>query len=70
MRPKTRWPANVDLPASLLDVPAVAELLGVRPRWVYEHLDELPHVRVGRYVRFEPAFHTRVHRAAAAETRE
>ena len=45
----------ISLPEPLLDVAAVAEIFGVRPQWVYEHLDELPHVRVGRYVRFETA---------------
>ncbi len=45
----------IGLPEPMLDVPAVAELFGVRPRWVYAHLHEIPHVRVGRYVRFETA---------------
>ena len=39
----------------LLTVAQLAELLGVRPRFVYEHLEEIDHVRVGRYLRFEPA---------------
>ena len=30
----------------------VAELLGVRPQWVYDRLTDMPHFRVGRYVRF------------------
>ena len=42
------------MPEPLLTVPQLAELLAVRERFVYEHLDEIPHVRVGRYVRFEP----------------
>lgn len=42
-------------PQSLWDVEDVATRLAVRPRWVYEHLSELPHYRVGRYVRFEAA---------------
>ena len=37
---------------SLLKVPQVAELLGVRPQWVYDRLTDMPHFRVGRYVRF------------------
>ena len=37
---------------SLLKVPQVAELPGVRPQWVYDRLTDMPHFRVGRYVRF------------------
>jgi len=42
------------LPEPLLDVRQVAELLGVRERWVYEHAQagELPSFLVGRYRRF------------------
>ena len=37
----------------LLTVDDVAALLKVKKSWVYEHLDQIPHVRLGRYVRFE-----------------
>ena len=46
----------------LLTVEDVAALLKVSKSWVYEHTrsrniprsDRLPHVKVGKYVRFEP----------------
>jgi excisionase family DNA binding protein len=37
----------------LLTVDELAALLKVKKSWVYEHLDQIPHVRLGRYVRFE-----------------
>ena len=45
----------------LLTVHDVAALLKVTPSWVYEHTrgrgapqsDRLPHVKIGKYVRFE-----------------
>jgi len=38
----------------LVDVEELASLLGVRPSWLYMHTaaGTIPHVRVGRYVRF------------------
>ena len=47
----------------LLTVEEVAALLKVSPSWVYEHTrsrgtpraERLPHIRIGKYVRFEPA---------------
>lgn len=38
----------------LLAVPVVAELLKVTPRWVYRAVarEELPYVRVGKFIRF------------------
>ncbi len=38
----------------LLDAAAAAELLSVRPSWVYEAVraGRLPHLKVGRHVRF------------------
>jgi excisionase family DNA binding protein len=38
----------------LLTVEEVADLLKVRPRWVYDQVERraLPYVKVGRYVRF------------------
>jgi excisionase family DNA binding protein len=42
------------LNGDLLTVEEVAAILKVKKSWVYEHLRSLPHVRLGRYVRFEP----------------
>ncbi len=44
--------AQLDEP--LLDSAAAAELLAVRPSWVYEAVrrGRLPHVKVGRHLRF------------------
>jgi excisionase family DNA binding protein len=47
----------------LLTVEDVAALLKVSPSWVYEHTrsratpraERLPHIKIGKYVRFEPA---------------
>jgi excisionase family DNA binding protein len=52
--------ANVQLQA-LLTVDEVAAVLKVSPNWVYEHTrargmppgDRLPHIKVGKYVRFD-----------------
>lgn len=40
----------------LIDAQAAAELLGVPKSWVLAEAraDRIPHVRLGRYVRFEP----------------
>ena len=46
----------------LLTVDDVAALLKVTPSWVYEHTrsramprsERLPHIKIGKYVRFEP----------------
>ena len=38
--------------AVLLDASEVAEILHVPRTWVYSHLNELPVIRLGRYVRF------------------
>lgn len=53
-------PPDADL-HELLTVDEVAALLKVRRSWVYEHtrsrgsrLDRVPHIKVGKYVRFEP----------------
>ena len=42
--------------AELLDADATARLLGVRPSWLLKRARErqIPHVRVGKYVRFDP----------------
>ncbi len=44
----------VTSPSDLLTAEEVAALLRVSPGWVYEHSrrDRIPHVRLGRYVRF------------------
>jgi len=36
----------------LLDATEVAQILRVPRSWVYSHLQELPAIRLGRYVRF------------------
>jgi excisionase family DNA binding protein len=36
----------------LLNADEVAQILRVPRSWVYSHLDELPAIRLGRYVRF------------------
>jgi excisionase family DNA binding protein len=53
--------ASPDL-VELMTVADVAELLKVSKSWVYEHTrlrakphsDRLPHVKIGKYVRFDP----------------
>ena len=42
-----------DVSNALLDVRAVAHLVGVSASWVRRHISELPCVRVGRLVRFD-----------------
>lgn len=37
---------------ALLTVDEVAHILRVPRSWVYSHLDSLPNIRLGRYVRF------------------
>ena len=37
---------------ALLTVDEVAQILRVPKSWVYSHLDQLPVVRLGRYIRF------------------
>jgi len=54
-------PSNVGL-YELLTVDEVAALLKVSKSWVYEHTrargvprsERLPHVKIGKYVRFDP----------------
>jgi excisionase family DNA binding protein len=64
-------PANLAVPAELpspdlhelLTVDEVAILLKVNKHWVYEHtrsravsaLNRLPHIKIGKYLRFDPA---------------
>jgi excisionase family DNA binding protein len=44
-------------PVSLIDAASAGELLGVPSSWVLAEArrDRIPHVRLGRYVRFDPA---------------
>jgi len=32
----------------------LAEYLGTAPSWVYSHKDQIPHVKLGKYLRFDP----------------
>jgi hypothetical protein len=43
-------------PAALIDAASAGELLGVPGSWVLTQAraDRIPHVRLGRYVRFDP----------------
>jgi excisionase family DNA binding protein len=43
-------------PGALIDAEAVGELLGVPASWVLAQArrERIPHVRLGRYVRFDP----------------
>jgi hypothetical protein len=47
--------ASMSLPSPLLDAKAAGELLSVPASWVLgeARADRIPHVRLGRYVRFE-----------------
>ncbi len=40
----------------LVDVAELAKYLNVKKSWIYERTrkNEIPHVRVGKYVRFDP----------------
>jgi excisionase family DNA binding protein len=42
------WEAQI-----LLTVEELAEILRVPKSWIYSHQDQLPTVRLGRYVRFK-----------------
>jgi len=58
-----RDPSTIDA-YELLTVEEVAALLKVSKSWVYEHTrsrgvpraDRLPHLKIGKYVRFDPRF--------------
>jgi len=39
----------------LMTVEDLAALLNVTPSWVYEHKDEIPHIKLGKYLRFPKA---------------
>ena len=61
----------------LVTVPELARRLQVKPSWIYERTrrrgqDRIPHFRLGKYVRFDPASSAfqlwlSSHRAAALE---
>lgn len=42
---------------SLLDAHTMARLLGVKPSWLLQRAREhrIPHYRIGKYIRFDPA---------------
>jgi excisionase family DNA binding protein len=50
-------PEGVACPAPLIDAAGAAELLSVPRSWVLAEAraDRIPHVRLGRYVRFDAA---------------
>ena len=50
------WATGERRPAGLVDAAAAAALLGVPRSWVLAQAraQRIPHVRLGRYVRFEP----------------
>lgn len=52
MTPEPRPPASLAEP--LLDATGAAELLTVKPSWVYEAVrsGRLPHLKIGRHIRF------------------
>ena len=38
----------------LWDVPTLAKKWGLRESWLYQHMSELPHFKIGHLVRFDP----------------
>lgn len=38
----------------LLTVPQLAERWKVKDSWVYQHIREIPHIKLGSLVRFDP----------------
>jgi excisionase family DNA binding protein len=44
---------DVSVDQILLTVEELAEILRVPKSWIYSHQDQLPTVRLGRYVRFK-----------------
>lgn len=52
--------ATTNLDGELMDVPEIAHLLRVPDSWVYARTrrhgrDRIPHIKLGKYLRFEPA---------------
>jgi excisionase family DNA binding protein len=50
---ETNSGGGADSGAILLTADEVAQMLRVPRSWVYSHLDQLPTIRLGRYVRFK-----------------
>jgi len=38
----------------LWTVQEVAQKYRLRPSWIYQHISELPHIKLGNLVRFDP----------------
>ena len=38
----------------LWDVQELTQKWGLKPSWVYQHIHELPHYKLGNHVRFDP----------------
>ncbi len=38
----------------LLTVEEVAQKWRLKPSWIYQHMRELPHIKLGNLVRFDP----------------
>lgn len=47
----------------------MAERIGMKPGWIYEHLSEIPHHRFGRSIRFTEANVTEYERRTRHEPR-
>ena len=48
-----RYQAETIELGELLTVAELSLVLKVKKSWIYTHLEVIPHVRLGRYVRFE-----------------
>jgi len=44
---------NIDSHARFLRPEELAKYLGIRLRWIYRHIKDIPHHRVGKYLRFD-----------------
>jgi excisionase family DNA binding protein len=42
-----------DTEEEVFDVEALAAYLKVEPSWIYKSLDKIPHVKLGKYLRFK-----------------
>ncbi len=47
-----KFSARSAVESALLNAEEVAQILRVPKSWIYSHLQELPAIRLGRYVRF------------------
>ncbi len=54
MRNLTASTTSIDLAQPLLDASSAAELLAVKPSWIYEAVrnGQLPCLKIGRHIRF------------------